>query len=212
MLKLSAESYAVAGIPGTRSHPEESPMASPRPTLLRADELERRDAPAVLSYTAPSGNGPDLVTVRLDAAGKKVLILDNGVQVASKTLNTTDSVAVTASAGEGDSLAVDTSTGFVLPTTFNGGASGAAAKITTSGGQITLDFSTSAKAITADIGTTATNGNFAGGGAVSVVGAVSSVIGTGGDDTFVDHTTISLLSLDGRLGDDTYYLDPGSTI
>src|SRR5207248_1983515 len=131
-----AESYALAGFPGSRSPPaEESPMAPPRPIPLRADELERREVPAVLAYTAPAGNGPDLVTVRLDAAAKKVLILDDGVQVASRTLNTTDSVAITATAGEGDSLKADYSAGFfAVPITFNGGASGAAARITGSGG------------------------------------------------------------------------------
>jgi len=74
-------------------------MARPRRTRLSVNELESRCTPAVLAYTAPSGNGPDLVTVKLDPTLKKILILDNGTQVTSRTLNTTDSVAITGSAG-----------------------------------------------------------------------------------------------------------------
>ena len=185
----------------------------PKSTRLSAEELESRFAPAVLGYAASPSNGADVITVRLDDLGRKILILDDGAPVASRNVQTTDSVIISGSTSEGDRLVVDFGAGNILvPVTFNGGVSGANGKVT-SGTEVTLDFSASAPAITADIGLNATTVVFAGGGGVSVLsGTVSKVIGTDGDDTFIDNTSIDLLALEGRLGDDLYVLNPGSTI
>jgi Ca2+-binding RTX toxin-like protein len=191
------------------------------PVRLRVDELERRDAPAVLSYAGAAGNGvADKITVTLDSTGRQLLILDDGVQVASRNINSVTSVAITASAHEGDWLEVVYSPGFfTAPVTFNGGATtGAAARVTGAAGTVTLDFSTSAAAIDADIGTTFTSVTFDGGGKVSVVGTVSTVIGTSGDDVFFEHSTYDGLTLIGGPvgpngdGNDTYIVAPDSTI
>jgi Ca2+-binding RTX toxin-like protein len=180
---------------------------------LNAQELETRYAPAVLSFVAPVGNGPDVITVRLSGNGNKFEILDDGAVVASQNTNNTDSVVVSAAAGEGDSLVVDYSFGaFPQPVAFADGASGAAANVTNSGGSVALDFSTSTRAVAAVIGSNTTTATFVGGGGVSVVGVVSTVTGTSGADTFTDDTTIDLLTLDGGLGNDAYVLNPGSTI
>jgi serralysin len=180
---------------------------------LSAEELEPRHAPATLTFEASASNGPDVITVRLDDVGKKILVLDDGVPVASRNVQTTDAVVILGSAGEGDSLVVDFGAGNItVPVIFNGGAAGAMGEVT-SGTEVTLDFSESAVAITADIGLNATTVVFAGGGGVSVLnGTVSKVVGTDGDDTFIDNTSIDLLALEGRLGDDSYFLNPGSTI
>ena len=174
-------------------------MPRPQRARLNVHALEARYAPAVLSYVAPTGNGPDVITIRVSDNGNKIQILDDGVVVASQITGNIDSVAVTAAAGEGDSLVVDYSFGaFSQPVAFVGGASGATANVTNSGAA--LNFSTSTKAVGVVVGSNTTTATFVGGGGVSVVGVVSTVTGTSGADTFTDNTTIDLLALNGGWG------------
>ncbi len=100
-------------------------MSPRRRSLLRALELECRTAPAVLSYTAPAGNGADLLELRLNSAGSRVLLFDNGVQVASRQAGSLSAIEITGTANENDTLVVEYSAGlFNIPITFNGGAGG----------------------------------------------------------------------------------------
>src|SRR5688572_1797345 len=115
-------------------------MACPRRSRLHAHELERRDTPAVLSYIATDGIASE-IRIALDTDGRKVLVFNNDVEVANEWLDKTDSVVITAVAGEGDSLVVDYLRGEFLtvppiPITFNGG--GAKAEVTLDGGTGTV--------------------------------------------------------------------------
>jgi Ca2+-binding RTX toxin-like protein len=184
-------------------------MASPVRLIL--EELESRDAPAVLAYTALMDNGADVITVQLSDNGNKIAIYDDGDLVESMIVGNVDSVEITAGAAEGDSLVVDYSFGaFSQAVSFVDPTSGAAANVTNTGGS--LDFSASTQAVSAVIGPSTTTATFASGGGVSVVATVDTVIGTSEADTLTDETGIALLTLDGGFGDDTYVLSPGSTI
>ncbi|MBA4066419.1 MAG: hypothetical protein C0501_22440 [Isosphaera sp.] len=186
-------------------------MTTTRRTRFALEELQPRDAPAVLAYDAPVGNGADVITVRLN--GNRFEILNDGAVVKRQNANNVDSIRITGAAGEGDSLVVDYSPGaFAQTVQFTGGATGAAGTVTRVGGTVALDFSASARAITATIRLNTTTVTFAGGGGVSVVGTVSSVTGTSGNDTFIDNTPIELLTLNGGLGNDMYRLAPGSDV
>lgn len=192
-------------------------MAKSKPVCRRVrlnlEELESRCTPAVLAYDALDGNGPDALSVRVSDNGNKIEILDDGQVVESMIKGNVDWIEITAGANEGDSLTVDYSFGtFNQEVRYSGGASGAAAVVAYSGGFVSLNFSASADAISADVGTDTTSVGFVSGGSVSVVGTVNNVIGSGNNDIYTDNTGISLLTLNGGLGDDTYFLSPGSTI
>jgi Ca2+-binding RTX toxin-like protein len=88
---------------------------------------------------------------------------------------------------------------------------GSTIAITDAGGIDNLDFGSNGQAITADVGTTSSNVTDLD-GLVTFAGTAEGVTGTGGNDTFIDNTTIPLVNFDGGLGNDTYKLQPGSTI
>src|SRR5439155_1388796 len=92
---------------------------------------------------------------------------------------------------------------------------GSTITVVDTGGDDTIDFSSGVDGENVDIGTnggTATRDD--GDGHVFYTGTVESFVGTQYDDTFTDQTTQPQLNLDGGPGngDDTYNLDPGSTI
>jgi Ca2+-binding RTX toxin-like protein len=100
-------------------------MSLPRRSILRALELESRTAPAVLSYTAPAGNGADLLVLSLNSTGSRILLTDNGVQVASRTVGSLSAIEISGALNENDTLVVNYSAGvFNIPITYNGGAGG----------------------------------------------------------------------------------------
>lgn len=215
-------------------------MLQPTRTRFRFDELERRDTPTSLVYTAPANAEPNEIAVALREGdgGPELVVRDNGEVVASQLLSAFaagDEVRVVVPTGEADTVVVDFGTGFfTVPVRLDGGSGGPAGTATGQAGNSTvaLNFAASGRAISAAIGEVATNVAFAGGAGVRVVGtglpgagvgAVAAVIGTSGNDTFTDLTGIDQLDLSGGVavtlptgqvtdGDDTYVLDPGSNI
>jgi hypothetical protein len=81
-----------------------------------------------LILTAPSGNGPNNLTLRLRVSGlgNIVELLDNNVLVAAQLLANTPSVQITCAAGVANRLTIDNTFGGLipLPITFTGGAAG----------------------------------------------------------------------------------------
>ncbi len=183
-----------------------------RPRIrLTAERLESRYAPAILKYTADSDNGPDEITVRLDESNRKIEVLDDGKLVKKRRLRATERVVISVDSAEGDRLTVDYTPGlFPVPVDYLGStdAAGRVTAIKT----VSVDLSHSAVATTIDIGLYSTEVTFHGGGAITVVGTTSTVVGTDGNDTFIDNTNIELLAIQGGLGNDNYLLRPGSTI
>jgi Ca2+-binding RTX toxin-like protein len=100
-------------------------MPARRRSILRATELESRTVPAVLSYTAPLGNGPDVLVLRLDTSGTRVELTDNGLSIASRPVSSLSAIEITGAANENDTLVVDYTAGvFNVPVFYNGGAAG----------------------------------------------------------------------------------------
>src|SRR5207248_4091323 len=89
---------------------------------------------------------------------------------------------------------------------------GSTIAITDGGGNDKIDFSQepNPQAITATVGTTSTTAMDAD-GLVTFAGTVEAVTGTNQADTFVDHTSTTLLSSDRARGDDTYLWHAGTT-
>lgn len=66
-----------------------------------------------------------MLVLSLNSAGSRVLLTDNGVQVASRTIGSLSAIEITGAANENDTLVVNYSAGmFNIPITYNGGVGG----------------------------------------------------------------------------------------
>jgi hypothetical protein len=90
-----------------------SKRRAPRPFRgLWLEQLESRDAPAVLSFNAILGNGLDDMVLRKN--GNKIELLDNNILVASQSASSLSGIVITGASGEDDRLTVDFAFGGVF--------------------------------------------------------------------------------------------------
>src|SRR5262249_32001042 len=75
----------------------------------RIEQLEDRWLPSTLTFTAPTGSGPNNMLLRLN--GNKVELLNNGAPVASESQGGLTSVVINGANGVNNTLTVDFSVG-----------------------------------------------------------------------------------------------------
>jgi Ca2+-binding RTX toxin-like protein len=205
----------------------------------QTESLEDRWLPSVMSLTAPTGNGPDALVLRLSTDGTRLQLFDNGPLAVEQALNGADpltGVSITGAAGEIDTLTLDYSLGFFsVPVSFIGGSGGPDRVVVSAD----VNFTLSAASLTSSQGSAVTlsgveEAELTGGGGNNTINASgfsgsTTLSGGGGDDTLsggsgIDSIlggagadTINSLTggndrINGGVGNDTYVLVPGSTI
>src|SRR5262249_17256886 len=98
----------------------------------RVEVLEDRCLPSTLTFTAPSGNGADMLVLHRNGAALE--LFDNNTLAVTQPYAATTAVVIAGANGEADSLLVGNSGGLIsLPITFDGGSGGS--------GSNTLGFS-----------------------------------------------------------------------
>src|SRR5262249_38787398 len=87
----------------------------------RVEVLEDRCLPSTLTFTAPSGNGADMLVLHRNGAALE--LFDNNSLAVTQPYAATTAVVIAGANGEADSLLVDNSGGLIsLPITFDGGS------------------------------------------------------------------------------------------
>jgi Ca2+-binding RTX toxin-like protein len=217
-----------------RRQRSDGPVRRYRPHL---EILEDRSQPSVLTFTSPVGNGLDDMVLRRNVAGDKLQLFDNGVLVAQQNVTGLTAVQITGAAGEVDRLTLDYGNGlFSFPVSFNGGT-GSGDRVSVSAN---ANFTLTNSLLSASVGSSVTltgveEAHLTGGAANNILDAtafsgttrldgglgndtlrggagVDEMFGGPGNDTLISVTGGNDVIQGGGLGNDTYILDPGSTI
>ena len=109
--------------------------------------LAEQGAASQLSYSAPSGNGPDQLVLRYNSGAGELEILDGGTSsvLTSQALATTSDVLITGAddtdtTDETDTLTIDFAEAFSIGVEFRGGLGGADSLIIVGGTFTTVTY------------------------------------------------------------------------